>query len=151
MTNSRRSAGDGDEPSSDDSGPLEIEVESGLDAERHRIEVTPDHIVSGAVTFSQILAYTGATYDMVDAVLSLDVSPSTIVFLMVMTVVFIVAIATALARSLDISCGCLNTDGSHGVGLSLLVRDLVLLVLCLPPLLLRDSGPGFDGLRRPSP
>lgn len=44
-------------------------------------------IVSGAVTFSQLLAFTGATYDMVDAVLSLDVSPSMIVFLMVMVVV----------------------------------------------------------------
>lgn len=44
-------------------------------------------IVSGAVTFSQILAFTGATYDMVDAVLALQVSPSTIVFLMVALVV----------------------------------------------------------------
>lgn len=44
-------------------------------------------IVSGAVTFSQLLAFTGATYDMVDAVLSLDLSPSMIVFLMVMVVV----------------------------------------------------------------
>ena len=44
-------------------------------------------IVSGAVTFSQILAFTGATSDMVDAVLSLDVSPSVIVFLMIMVVV----------------------------------------------------------------
>ncbi len=44
-------------------------------------------IVSGAVTFSQLLAFTGATYDMVDAVLSLDVSPSMIVFLMIMLIV----------------------------------------------------------------
>ncbi len=44
-------------------------------------------IVSGAVTFSQLLAFTGATYDMVDAVLGLDVSPATIVFLMIMLVV----------------------------------------------------------------
>lgn len=44
-------------------------------------------IVSGAVTFSQILAFTGATYDMVDAVLGLDVSPSGIVFMMIMLVV----------------------------------------------------------------
>jgi len=46
-------------------------------------------IVSGAATFSQILAFTGATFDMVDAVLSLDVSPATILFLMVMMVVFL--------------------------------------------------------------
>jgi tripartite ATP-independent transporter DctM subunit len=45
-------------------------------------------IVSGAVTFSQLLAYTGATYGMVDAVLSLDLSNETIVFLMIMLVVF---------------------------------------------------------------
>ena len=45
-------------------------------------------IVSGAVTFSQILAFTGATYDMVDAVLGLDVSPDTIVILMIALVVF---------------------------------------------------------------
>ena len=44
-------------------------------------------IVSGAVTFSQLLAFTGATYDMVDAVLGLDVSPSMVVFLMIMMVV----------------------------------------------------------------
>ncbi len=44
-------------------------------------------IVSGAVTFSQLLAYTGATYDMVDAVLSMDVSGGTIVFMMIMLVV----------------------------------------------------------------
>ena len=63
-----------------------------------------------------------------------------------MTLVFTVAIATALARGLDISCGCFNTDGGHGVGMSLLIRDVVLLALCLPPLLLRDAGPGIDRL-----
>ncbi|QXT38247.1 TRAP transporter large permease [Gymnodinialimonas ceratoperidinii] len=45
-------------------------------------------IVSGAVTFSQLLAYTGATYGMVDAVLSLDISNEAIVFMMIMLVVF---------------------------------------------------------------
>ena len=44
-------------------------------------------IVSGAVGFSQILAFTGATYGMVDAVIALDISDSTIVFLMIMLVV----------------------------------------------------------------
>ena len=63
-----------------------------------------------------------------------------------MTVVFMVAIATALARGLDISCGCFHTDGGHGVGMSLLLRDIVLLALCLPPLVLRDAGPGIDRL-----
>lgn len=59
----------------------------------------------------------------------------------VLTLVFMIAIASALARGLDISCGCFHTDGGHAVGVSLLVRDLVLLALCLPPLLLRDAGP----------
>lgn len=45
-------------------------------------------IVSGAVTFSQLLAFTGATYGMVDAVLSLDISDDAIVFMMIMLVVF---------------------------------------------------------------
>lgn len=44
--------------------------------------------VSGAVTFSQLLAYTGATYGMVDAVLGLDISNEAIVFMMIMLVVF---------------------------------------------------------------
>jgi len=63
-----------------------------------------------------------------------------------MTVVFMVAITAALARNLDISCGCFNTDGGHGVGMDLLFRDAVLLLLCLPPLFLRDAGPGVDSL-----
>jgi len=45
-------------------------------------------IVSGAVTFSQLLAFTGATYGMVDAVMTIDISSGAIVFLMIMLVVF---------------------------------------------------------------
>ena len=45
-------------------------------------------IVSGAVAFSQILAFTGATYGMVDTVLALDISKSAIVFAMIILVVF---------------------------------------------------------------
>lgn len=60
-----------------------------------------------------------------------------------MLVVFMVAIATALVRGLDISCGCFNTDGGHGVGLDLLWRDLLLLLACLPPLLSARGGPGL--------
>ena len=45
-------------------------------------------IVSGAVTFSQLLAFTGATYGMVDAVLAVDITDSAIVFMMLMLVVF---------------------------------------------------------------
>jgi hypothetical protein len=63
-------------------------------------------------------------------------------------VIFMLAITAALLRGLDISCGCFNTDGGHAVGLSLLLRDLLLLGLCLPPLLLRQGGPGLPALWR---
>jgi len=63
-------------------------------------------------------------------------------------VVFMGGIASALMRNLDISCGCFNTDGGHAVGLSLLWRDLILLVLCLPPLLWDRDGPALGPLLR---
>ena len=44
-------------------------------------------IVSGAVTFSQLLAFTGATYGMIDAVMSIDMSNGSIVFLMILLVI----------------------------------------------------------------
>jgi len=46
-------------------------------------------IVAGAVGFTQILAYTGATYGMVDAITSMDASPSAIVAMMIASVVFL--------------------------------------------------------------
>ena len=61
-----------------------------------------------------------------------------------MLVIFLAAIGSALARGLDISCGCFNTDGGHAVGLDLLWRDFLLLLACLPPLLARHGGPGID-------
>lgn len=51
-----------------------------------------------------------------------------------MTVMFIAAVGTALARGLDISCGCFHTRGGDGVGTSLLLRDLALLAACVTPL-----------------
>lgn len=44
-------------------------------------------IISGAITFSQLLAFTGATYGMIDAVMSIDISNEAIVFLMIMLVI----------------------------------------------------------------
>jgi putative oxidoreductase len=66
-----------------------------------------------------------------------------------MTVMFLAAIATALARGLDISCGCFHTSGGHAVGIALLWRDLALLAACLAPLRLagRDRWT-LDALRR---
>lgn len=60
----------------------------------------------------------------------------------VLTLVFMVAITSALIRNLDISCGCFNTDGGHSVGLDLLWRDGILFLMCLPPLLFRQPGFG---------
>jgi len=46
-----------------------------------------------------------------------------------MLLMFIVGLAVALTRGLDISCGCFGTDGGHAVGLSLLVRDALLVLV----------------------
>ena len=48
-----------------------------------------------------------------------------------MNLMFIIALAAALARGLDISCGCFRASGGHGVAPSLIVRDLLLLAACL--------------------
>lgn len=65
----------------------------------------------------------------------------------VMTVMFIVAIASALARDLDISCGCFHTSGGHGVGRDLLWRDLLLLAAAAVPLLARRDRWSVDAWR----
>jgi len=65
-----------------------------------------------------------------------------------MTVVFLGAIAAALMRGLDISCGCFHTEGGHAVGIGLLWRDLLLLAVCLAPLGLGDRDRwALDALR----
>ena len=46
-------------------------------------------IVAGAVGFTQILAYTGATYGMVQAITAMEASPSAIVAMMIGSVVFL--------------------------------------------------------------
>ena len=65
-----------------------------------------------------------------------------------MTAMFIVAIAAALARSLDISCGCFSTEGGHGIGTSLLIRDVLLLAAAVVPLLTPHPGWGIADLIR---
>jgi hypothetical protein len=45
---------------------------------------------------------------------------------------FITAAGTAMARGLDIQCGCFTLSSAHDkVGWSLIVRDAFLLALCL--------------------
>jgi len=64
---------------------------------------------------------------------------------------FTIAVGSALARNLDISCGCFHTDGGASVGLSLLLRDLALLAACVLLLLWRRSGGlGWGFLQRRS-
>lgn len=63
-----------------------------------------------------------------------------------MNLMFIAAISSALYRGLDISCGCFHTDGGHGVGLTLLWRDLLLLLACLPTLWSLNFGPRISDL-----
>ena len=55
-----------------------------------------------------------------------------------MTVMFLGAIAAALARGLDITCGCFHTEAGHAIGVGLLWRDLALLAACLAPLRLGE-------------
>lgn len=49
-----------------------------------------------------------------------------------MSLMFIVALTAALARGLDINCGCFKAGGGHGVDLTLIGRDILLLAACLP-------------------
>lgn len=46
-------------------------------------------IVSGAVAFTQLLAFTGATFGMVEAIISLDVSNDVIILMMIASVIFL--------------------------------------------------------------
>jgi uncharacterized membrane protein YphA (DoxX/SURF4 family) len=53
----------------------------------------------------------------------------------ILMTVFIAVLGSALARGLDISCGCFHTTGGHHVATSLLWRDAVMLAACLVPLI----------------
>jgi uncharacterized membrane protein YphA (DoxX/SURF4 family) len=46
-----------------------------------------------------------------------------------MLIVFIIAISIALARGLDISCGCFSTAGGHRIGFLKLLEDLIYLAI----------------------
>ncbi len=50
--------------------------------------------------------------------------------LMILNAVFIIAIASALARGLDIDCGCFTTsDTGTQIGIRKIIEDLLLLVM----------------------
>jgi putative oxidoreductase len=65
-----------------------------------------------------------------------------------MTVMFIIAIASALVRGLDISCGCFETAEGRHIGMGLLLQDIVLLGAALIPLLARRDRWTLDALLR---
>jgi len=50
-----------------------------------------------------------------------------------LTVVFLIAVSSAIARGIKIDCGCFSTsgDGARKVGTPLLIQDAVLLILLL--------------------
>jgi uncharacterized membrane protein YphA (DoxX/SURF4 family) len=48
----------------------------------------------------------------------------------VMLVVFLIAIGQAVARGLNISCGCFGTVEGRKVGLTALAQDIALLAMC---------------------
>jgi hypothetical protein len=48
-----------------------------------------------------------------------------------LTVLFIAALGSAVARGLDVSCGCFGTSDLHVTALKRLGEDMVLLVLCV--------------------
>ncbi len=60
--------------------------------------------------------------------------PAAALILAGLNAMFIVAIVSAMARGLDIDCGCFSLLAKEKAGLSiwLIVRDLVFLALCLP-------------------
>lgn len=46
-------------------------------------------------------------------------------------VIFIIAIMAGLVRGLDISCGCFTTTGGQKIGLTLIIKDAILLLLTI--------------------
>jgi len=47
----------------------------------------------------------------------------------VMLLVFIIALSSAIARGLDINCGCFSVgEEGHAVGVDLLIRDILMLI-----------------------
>lgn len=66
----------------------------------------------------------------------------------VMAAMFLTALGSAIARGLDISCGCFQTSGGHTVSADLLLTDTLLLIACLWLLVAPTIGWGLADLRR---
>ncbi|MBI2842494.1 MAG: DoxX family membrane protein [Armatimonadetes bacterium] len=58
---------------------------------------------------------------------------SSALLLVALNVMFMFAVGSAMARGLDIECGCFTLSQAHAkVGWSLLARDVAIILLCLP-------------------
>jgi uncharacterized membrane protein YphA (DoxX/SURF4 family) len=71
-----------------------------------------------------------------------------------MLVMFIIALTSAVERGLNIDCGCFDPDGASPVGYRRIIEDVILLLLCIPPLIRGSGWLGVDALfrrRSPSP
>lgn len=65
---------------------------------------------------------------------------SSALLLLLMNIVFMFAVGSAMARGLDIDCGCFTLSNEHDrVGWSIIARDAVLLALCIPVLARRKK------------
>jgi len=69
-----------------------------------------------------------------------------------MLVMFIIALTSAVERGLNIDCGCFDPDGASPVGYRRIIEDIILLLMCIPPLIRGSGWLGVDCLfRRSSP
>jgi uncharacterized membrane protein YphA (DoxX/SURF4 family) len=64
--------------------------------------------------------------------------------------VFVIALVSAIARGIDISCGCFSTTPGEGhkVGIDLVVRDILMLAACVPIVRLGGGTFSLDGVLR---
>lgn len=65
----------------------------------------------------------------------------------VLNLMFIFAAVSALARGLDIECGCKTIAGSGKVGWWLVVRDFFFFALCLPIIFHRYNGSSSPSIK----
>lgn len=66
-----------------------------------------------------------------------------------MLLMFIAGLAVAMARNLDISCGCFGTDDGHVVGLDLLLRDVLMTAALAFYLWIQRRGDRLDRVQGP--
>jgi putative oxidoreductase len=58
-------------------------------------------------------------------------SKSNAFIIAIMLFIFIIAVSQALARGIDISCGCFRAEGGERIGAGLLIRDVIYFLMCL--------------------